>query len=153
MRTHWECEQEHLEHQQCTQLKNNDSMLLRVFHQESLLSDGPQHQPFKRDIWADRNPMLLWLRFMFTGLYINTTALILSAFMCAGMKSRSSLTSSHCQCLLSRVRGVGGGTEAARRRRQHAGYQEVRWARERGALEVGRRQGRLVVRSGHFLLD
>ena len=57
------------------------------------------------------------------------------------------------ECLLSRVRGVGGGTEAARRRRQHAGYQEVRWARERGALEVGRRQGRLVVRSGHFLLD
>ena len=50
------------------------------------------------------------------------------------------------------MRGVGGGTEAARRRRQHAGYQEVRWARERGAQEVGRRQGRLVVRSGHFLL-
>ena len=57
------------------------------------------------------------------------------------------------ECLLSRVRGVGGGTEAARRRRQHAGYQEMRWARVRGAQEVGRRQGRLVVRSGHFLLD
>ena len=57
------------------------------------------------------------------------------------------------ECLLCRVRGVGGGTDAARRRRQHTGYQEVRWARERGAREVGRRQGRLVVRSGHFLLE
>ena len=57
------------------------------------------------------------------------------------------------ECLLSRVKVAGGGTEAARKRRQWAGQQEMRWARERGAQEVGRRQGRNLFRRGHFLLD
>ena len=70
--------------------------------QESLLSDGPQHQPFSLLICAALNPMLFCLdTFMCTGLYISTTALILSAFMCAGINIKSILTSSHAQYTLA----------------------------------------------------
>ena len=39
------------------------------------------------------------------------------------------------------------------KRRGYAVREEGRWAREREAVMVGRRQGRKVVRQGMFLLD
>ena len=57
------------------------------------------------------------------------------------------------ECLLSRLRNVGGGAGAAYRRRQGVDREEVSWARERQAQAVGRRQGRKVVRHGMFLLN
>ena len=57
------------------------------------------------------------------------------------------------ECLLSRLRHVGGGAGAADARRQGAVREEVNWARERQAQAVGRRQGRKVVKRGMFLLN
>ena len=57
------------------------------------------------------------------------------------------------ECLISRVRWAGGGAGLARKRRQGAEQQELRWQRERGAQEVGRRQGRGLVRRGRFLIE
>ena len=53
------------------------------------------------------------------------------------------------ECLISRVRRAG----LARKRRYGAEQQELRWQRERGAQEVGRRQGRGLVRRGCFLIE
>ena len=52
------------------------------------------------------------------------------------------------ECLISRVRRAGGGAGLARKRGHGAEQQELRWQRERGAQEVGRRQGRGLVRRG-----
>ena len=57
------------------------------------------------------------------------------------------------ECLLSKLRQAGGGVGAANKRRGYAVREEGRWAREREAVMVGRRQGRKVVRQGMFLLD
>ena len=57
------------------------------------------------------------------------------------------------ECLLSKLRQAGGGVGAANKRRGYAVREEGRWAREREAVMVGRRQGRRVVRRGNFLLD
>ena len=57
------------------------------------------------------------------------------------------------ECLLSKLRQAGGGVGAANKRRGNAIREEVRWAREREAVMVGRRQGRKVVRRGMFLLE
>ena len=57
------------------------------------------------------------------------------------------------ECLLSRLRNVGGGAGAAYSRRQGAVREEEIWARERQAQAVGRRQGRKVVKRGMFLLN
>ena len=57
------------------------------------------------------------------------------------------------ECLLSKLRQAGGGVGAANKRRGNAVREEVRWAREREAVMVGRRQGRKVMRRGMFLLE
>ena len=57
------------------------------------------------------------------------------------------------ECLLGRLRHVGRGAGAASKRRGFAVREEEIWARERQAQEVGRRQGRRVVRQGMFLLS
>ena len=57
------------------------------------------------------------------------------------------------ECLLSKLRQAGGGLGAANKRRGNAAREEMRWARKREAVMVGRRQGRKVVRRGMFLLD
>ena len=57
------------------------------------------------------------------------------------------------ECLLGRLRHVGRGAGAASKRRGFAVREEEIWARERQAQEVGRRQGRKVVRRGMFLLS
>ena len=57
------------------------------------------------------------------------------------------------ECLLSKLRQAGDGMTAAYRRRGYAVREEGRWAREREAVMVGRRQGRKVARQGMFLLD
>ena len=57
------------------------------------------------------------------------------------------------ECLLGRLRNVGRGAGAANRRRGFAVMEEETWAHEMQAQEVGRRQGRRVVRRGMFLLN
>ena len=56
-------------------------------------------------------------------------------------------------CLEIILRQAGGGVGAANKRRGYAVREEGRWAREREAVMVGRRQGRKVERQGMFLLD
>ena len=57
------------------------------------------------------------------------------------------------ECVMSKLRQTGEGVAAANRRRGFAVREEGRWAREREAVMVGRRQGRKVGRQGMFLLD
>ena len=64
----------------------------------------------------------------------------------AGVKAQA-------ECLISKLRQTGDGVAAANRRRGFAVREEGRWAMEREAVMVGRRQGRKVERQGMFLLD
>ena len=57
-----------------------------------------------------------------------------------------SFASARAQSLLGRLRNVGRGAGAANRRRGFAVMEEETWAHERQAQEVGRRQGRRVVK-------
>ena len=57
------------------------------------------------------------------------------------------------ECMLGKLRQAGGGVGAANKRKGNAVREEVRWAREREAVMVGRRQGRKVVKRGMFLLE
>ena len=50
------------------------------------------------------------------------------------------------ECLLGRLRNVERGAGFANRRRGFAVREEETWAHERQSQEVGRRQGRRVVR-------
>ena len=57
------------------------------------------------------------------------------------------------ECLMSKLRQTGEGVAAANKRMGFALREEGRWAMEREAVMVGRRQGRKVARQGMFLLD
>ena len=55
--------------------------------------------------------------------------------------------------LPSNLRQAGGEVGAANKRRGNAVREELRWAREKEAVMVGRRQGREVVKRGMFILE